>query len=366
MMTDRNQRCTRCILPANYPAISFDETGVCSFCRKWEMKWRSLDFNRQETLLESILSRYRGRSEPYDCLIGLSGGKDSCYAAYVLMKRNLHPLACTFDNGFMTDRALHNISSTVKTLRMDHVFIHHHSRRLPDLYRHFMLTAGEFCSVCNVGIRAALYRMARSYGIDLIVSGHSIRTEANSPGEFFTCSSGYFHNVAGNAFSHKTRKGFVHINQIERVISHIQRSPHYLQLPSFMIWKEEEFIPLIERELNWQGLFGRQHTDCRMSDAKEYLKLKKFGVVELTAKLSSLVRDGQLSRDEALRLSREYSDGLMEHEAELRDQIRTEFDLTGEQLDRAIQTTHTRFISRTDTALSALKSLYERIRFGRC
>jgi hypothetical protein len=358
-----SQGCKKCILPAEYPGISIDDTGVCNYCRNWEEKWHQINYEKQFTLLKEIFDSYREKSKPYDCLLGLSGGKDSCYAAYVLKENNMNPLACTFDNGFMTEQALNNIRNTVKLLSIDHVFIQNNSDYLNNYYKHFVRTTGEFCSVCNVGIRAALYRTAKSNGINLIVSGSSPRTEANSPKEYFSCSSGYFHNVTKDAFSKKEVGNYLYITQLQRAISHLRHSPFYLQLPNYVPWEEEDFIPLLEEKLNWNGNLGEQHNDCQMSDAKEYLKMKQFGVIELTAKLSCLIRDKQISREKALSLSQKHMDHLIKNEAAIREQIKKQFDLSEDDLERITHSTHVKYLSKGDDALSKVKNIYEKFKY---
>ena len=346
-----------------YPGFSLDKRNECNYCKRWERKWEHLDFAEQAGLLERLLNKHRGKSKPYDCLVGLSGGKDSCYAAYVLKKHGMKPLGCTFDNGFLTETALDNINNTVKALSIGHVFVHYDADFLSELYRQCLLAAGEFCSVYNTGIKSTLYRTAKSYGIDLVVSGQSTRTEANSPKEYYTASSGYFHNVMKTAFSKKEIGSFVYVSQLKRVCWHLRHSPFYLQLPSYMRWKEEEFIKEIADHLGWEGSFGEQHTDCRMSDAKEYLKFKKFEVTELTAKLSSLIRDKQISRKKALELLEKQVLHLRENESTIREQIKNEFHLSAEEFDKAIHASHLPYLSKTDTLLSEAKKLHESLRF---
>ncbi len=275
----------------------------------------------------------------------------------------MQPLGCTFDNGFLTQTALDNIENAVKALSIGHVYVRYDVGFLNALYRQCLLSAGEFCSACNIGIKSTLYRTARSYNIDLVVSGQSTRTEANSPKEYFTASSGYFRNVTKDFFSKQEIGSYTYVSQFKRICWHLRRSPFYLQLPSYMRWDEKEFIEEMAEELNWEGSFGEQHTDCRMSDAKEYIKLKKFKVTELTAKLSSLIRDKQLSREKALELLEQQALYLQENEQTIREQIQNEFHLSAEELDKAIHASHLPYLSKMDAFLSEAKKLHESIRF---
>ena len=74
------KRCTRCVLPENYPRIGFSEAGVCNYClthRKWEYK--------EKEELDKFLEPFRNKGERYDCIVGISGGRDSSYALYYLV-----------------------------------------------------------------------------------------------------------------------------------------------------------------------------------------------------------------------------------------------------------------------------------------
>ncbi len=361
-MSNEMQRCRTCILPASYPGVTFDASGECNYCLRWREKWGALDFTQQEQRLEAILSKHRGKTTPYDCLIGLSGGKDSCYAALILKRRGMNPLACTFDNGFLTDRARHNIASTVDALSLGHVVLGNSRDYLQTLYQAAVVHAGEFCSVCNVGIRSTLYRLARSYGIGLIVSGQSNRTEASSPREFFTCAAGYFRNLLRASFPHHDFDRFEYTSRARRIVGQLTGTPFFLQLPTYLPWKEEVFLKELTSELGWQGSFGEQHTDCLMSDAKEYLKLKHFGVTELTAKLSSLIRDGQITRDEAMAKMQEHVLYLQKNEDAIARLLKEELGLSELEFQRALEASHLPYLAKSDSTLGKLRGLYEKVR----
>ena len=353
-----NSRCSKCILPESYPGIHFTGDGVCNYCAAAGRKWEHVDFSRRQSALKRLLDRHRGSVSPHDCVLGLSGGKDSCYAAYVLSRHGMSPLAVTFDNGLMTEKAWNNIRATVEALSLEHLIMETDRERMMAIYRHFLVNAGEFCAPCNVGIRAAWYRSAGERGIKLVVSGQSSRTEANSPHEFFSCSPGYFRNVASGFMSREEQRAFMYYgSQLTRAAWHFSQRFFYLALPDYMPWPEADFIPIIEKELNWQGSVGEQHTDCSMSDPKEYLKLKKFGVTEFAAKLSSLVRDGQLDRNAALEKAESHAAMLRSLDGDIREQMRGTFRITEEQLDRALAASHLPYLSKQDLLFTKAKGI---------
>jgi tRNA(Ile)-lysidine synthase TilS/MesJ len=313
--------------------------------------------SQHERILNEKLRQFKGKTKPYDCVVGLSGGKDSSYAAYLLKKKGMSPLAVTFDNCLMTEVAFKNISETVKALSLGHVVIRHGWEYMQGLYRRYFLTAGEFCSVCNVGIRVALYRTARKYEIKLIVSGRSGRTEANSPKEFFTCSPGYFYNVGKTFLSRKEIYDFMYFNQITRGFWNLMKSPYYIELPSYVPWREEKMHRILKKELNWKGMHGEQHADCTMNNAKEFLKFKKFGVPELAAKLSSLIRDGQLGRKDAITNLEEYEAFMKENEGQIGEHIKKVLNVSDRYFNRSLNLSHWPYLSRFDTFLSKLNNL---------
>ena len=111
------QRCTKCILPATYPFISFDHLGVCNFCN---------DYKKQKVLgeekLNEILSKYRSKTGEPDCLVGLSGGRDSSYGLHILKtKFGMNPVAYTYDWGLTSEKSRKNQALLCGKLGVEHV-----------------------------------------------------------------------------------------------------------------------------------------------------------------------------------------------------------------------------------------------------
>ena len=115
------KRCTRCLLPETMPYISFDEEGVCSYCRDYETRGNYL---KGEKALEEFISQYRNNSGEPDVLIGFSGGRDSAFGLdYIKNTLKLHPITFTYDWGMVNDLARRNQARVVGKLGIEHIVI---------------------------------------------------------------------------------------------------------------------------------------------------------------------------------------------------------------------------------------------------
>ena len=113
------RRCTRCLLPETFPGISFDERGVCSICRDYK---KNLPKGKKRFLSE--LSKQHTVNSRYDCIVPISGGRDSCYILHYLVRElHLNPVAYTYDWGLVTDLARRNIQRMCSSLGVEHILI---------------------------------------------------------------------------------------------------------------------------------------------------------------------------------------------------------------------------------------------------
>ncbi len=112
------QRCTKCILPSTMPFIKYDEKGVCNYCKNYKNK--SFKYNFTEA--NKIFDKYRKNNKQADCIVPLSGGRDSCFALHLAKKKfNLNPIAYTYDWGLVTDIARRNISRMCSRLNIENI-----------------------------------------------------------------------------------------------------------------------------------------------------------------------------------------------------------------------------------------------------
>jgi acyl-CoA synthetase (AMP-forming)/AMP-acid ligase II/acyl carrier protein len=165
--------CIRCGLPSNYPTAEFDEKGVCNYCLSFESYRENAEkYFKTPTDFQKLLHRSRadGQGE-YDCLMLLSGGKDSTYALAQLVGMGARVLAYTLDNGYISEAAKANINRVVNVLGVDHVF-----GKTAAMNEIFVDSLQRFSNVCN-GCFKTIYTLSTKVAfkkkIPFIVTGLS-------------------------------------------------------------------------------------------------------------------------------------------------------------------------------------------------
>jgi len=301
-------RCADCILPENLPSVNLNEQGVCDYCtaaKQNHTQVREESVEEGRAALAKLFAPYRGKGR-YDCLVPISGGKDSMYLLYLLVGEfKLNVLAYTFDNGFQSERAVQNIQRSVSKLGVDLIRYKPREDVLFELYRTFLVRAGEFCSPCNTMISAFATSIARQYRIRLIANGGDGPWDSGVTGmsQSHYCDRRYYLNVIKGYVAKKAVRNYIIpsplLNGFWRLtgtgpvivfpLEHLHPGPQRMQ-------------EILERELGWQAPSDElQHGDCRLNTLKDYLMNRKWGFSELTQAYAAMVRMGEITREEGLR-----------------------------------------------------------------
>jgi N-acetyl sugar amidotransferase len=299
------KRCTRCILPGYYPGIDFDPTGLCNHCRDYDQQWENHDFHISEGKLKLILENAKNKNRAYDCLVPISGGLDSSYTLYVIKQvYGLNPLAVNYDNGFQTDLARHNIQKLTKTLGVDLKVIAPDPQMLKKLYRIFLKTGAEPCTPCELGGTGAIYQTAAEINAPLIVFGTSVRTEGIAPKDLHYFDVRYFRDVIKGKFPFsEVDKIFFFPGLLRMFYLQIVKGIKTIQLPYYLPWKEKEIENLLKTRFGWKK-GDKPHADCAFFPIRDYIRCKNWKFGAATQRLSAKIRDGQITREEALRIVR--------------------------------------------------------------
>lgn len=306
------RRCTRCILPETYPDITFDEKGICNKCKEYDKKYRNQDYTKLNVELAHIINWAKKQNKRYDCLVPFSGGKDSTYTLYLCREKyKLKVLAVNFNNGLRTTAAIKNIDNIVKRTDVGYVCYGPNWELMKKLYREFFLKTGQFCFPCDMGIWATVHRVAEQYDVPLIVSGFSAQIESRGA-KIYSYNSNLFKKIAGNIITSEEAKDFLPETNWQKIIRRLKhftlrRYRKQISLPEYIPWVDSEIKETITKELDWmtQEDGSSDHIDCLFAPIKNYLVVQKWGFGEKTTKYSSMIRAGQMTREEALRKAKE-------------------------------------------------------------
>ena len=325
--------CRRCVLPAIPGLIDLGDDGICADCRDY----RSFDMQDEKTLLR-LLGLSRQRSGGYDAMVTVSGGRDSAFTLLKLVRDyRLRVLAVNYRNPFADEQAEENIARMARIVKVDLIRF-----RLPgNLHRRILRNNLQawlnrpsaamvpvICVGCKI-IWPRIMAIARRHRISCIVSGgnpyeYTAFKKALlgvSPGAGLTQT--YLRNVfrlareaLGNppylkpAYLLHTLKGYLFANPYALGSRLLGRRLQKIDLFHFIPWDEEEVLSRIESEIGWRapsGLFSTWRFDCRLSHLKDLMYLTTLGITEKDDFYSQLIRDGKISRREALdRLQREH------------------------------------------------------------
>jgi hypothetical protein len=341
------KRCSRCILPDTYPGISFDDGGICSFCTNFTKLDPTPEKKQQ---LEQLVEKAKQNNERYQAIVPISGGKDSAYALYVTRRiYGLRTLAVNFDNGFRSPGAEANLKVLTTKLGVDYISIKPSWDLMRELYRGFLKITGEFCTVCNATgylmlLNVILQEQNRSSSKILVVGGWSKDLEA-TPG-VYSFDFKYYHDVLAEAgLAEKLRRSPM-IN--EQALDFLICAPdprmtitndivpfNYVMLPEYILWDINEISNTLKNEVGWMvpsEAENETHFDCVMYPVGKYFERRKYGFSQNTVTLSTLVRSGQLSREDALKTIEQEKNEVPQQFAQFLDILglkETEINWTG-------------------------------------
>lgn len=302
-------QCTRCICDNTIPGIEFDKNGECSLCKmhdKFDSAYPTDE--RGRNILDRKFTKIRkdGNGKKYDCVIGISGGRDSIYLLYLAVtKWKLRPLAVHFNDGFDNPVAGENMLKAVRKLGVELRTITSDFRECKDLkITDLKASTPLMNNGTDVGIGAALYSTAYKEGIKHILFGQSFRTEGIRPiawayfdGDHLRALQKRFGSVplrkwkADDAGYNLGVKEMFFYTVINRIRVH---SPLYNYT-----YDKSGVGELLQKELDWQYP-GAHYFDDLYWSLITYIHRTKFNINFRLIEYSALLRSGQLTREQAL------------------------------------------------------------------
>ena len=360
------RRCTRCILPETFPGIEFNESGVCNYCLNYEPV---KVYGEKE--LEKVLANYRNKGEKYDCIAPISGGRDSAFVLHQIVKKyNMNALALTVDSGFITPEGVWNIERETGILDLDHVWLRDEKRieiakRNVKIKFHGWLkkpSINMIVPVLNSGDKTMNLQMAKyakENKIPLVLGGNIIGNCTIEQDHWKTGFLGVFPDEHGvYSAPDKIRLSFLfgleylknsanfHIPILKEYMGGASvyffesilkpRGVDSLGFYDYIYWHEKQILATITKELDWKGASDAT-TTWRVDDAAypliNYLYYKLVGFTEHDEMYSKMIREGQISRDEALKRC------MLDHKPRIASVMASfeELEVTKEEVDTALE-----------------------------
>lgn len=319
-------RCTKCILPETMPFISFDEQGVCNYCRNY-CPLQPLG----EEALQAFVEQYRSRNGDPDCIVTFSGGRDSSYGVhYVKNVLKMNPITYTYDWGMVTDLARRNQARLCGELGIEHILVSAdivHKRNnirknvtawlnKPDLGTIPLFMAGDkqYFYYAN--------QLRKQTGVEIIILCENMLETTNFKSGYCGIPPAFGTNHTYTLSSlNKLKMAFYYARQYLQNPGYINSSildtvgafasyyiiPHnYLNLFDYLDWDEETIMSPLLDEYDWE-LAPDTNMTWRIGDGTaafyNYIYFYVAGFTENDTFRSNQIREGTLSRSEALALA---------------------------------------------------------------
>jgi len=323
-----HQICTSCIMDTSDPNIIFNDDGICDYCVNFNNQilpnWHTDE--RGAAKLARVASKIQrdGKGKDFDCIIGISGGLDSSYAAYVAKeKMGLRPLLFHVDAGWNTDQAVGNIEKLVDGLGLELFTEVVNWEEMKDLQLAFLKSQIPDQDLPqDAAFFSALYKFARKNKVKYVITGANFSTECcREPEEW-----GGYPGIDKLLFSDIHRKFGNRKLKTFPLVDILTYKLIYQKLLGMTIVKPLNLVKYVKRDaeaelasrFGWKKFQHKHHESRFTRFYEDYWLPRKFGFEKRRAHFSSLIMTGQMTRAEALeRLSRpEMNEHFLEQEFE--------------------------------------------------
>lgn len=300
--------CSKCILDLSFPNIHFDNQGVCNYCKEYNGLDQIYAINSvNKSKLESLINKIKSaeKSKEYDCILGVSGGRDSSYCLYLLKKWGLRPLAFTCDIKMNSDIANNNIKNVCTRLDVDLNTYTVDDNEYCDLQKSFFLASVPAIDTPqDHAIFTQLYRTAYENDIKYIFTGSSFRTEGPIPSEWSHPRDATFIKDIQRKFGTVKLKKYPLDNPVHWV-KYRKKGMVRIDPLNYLEYIHNDVDMVLKNELGWEYYGGHHFESILTRWLHAYYLPVKFDIDKRVTDYSVLIRSNQLTRNEALKKMRE-------------------------------------------------------------
>ena len=325
------KRCMKCILPETYPFIKFNKNNICNYCENYEKQ----KFFGEKKLLE-YLDKFRSSNNEPDCLVGLSGGRDSTYGLHLLKtKYKMNPVAYTFDWGLTTDVSRINAAKVCGKLGVEHII---RSADIEKKREYVKINLFSWLNRPHLGMLPIIQvgdkgfydygrKLSEELNIKLVVHCTGYQLEQR---EFFLGFAGIKQKLKNNqrmySYDLLSKLKMLYwyslqfilnprylnsalLDNFDGFLASFIRKDDFLHLYNYEPWNESLMIDILNKEYNWQDDVSYGKNQWRMGDGQtafnNFVYYTLAGFSEYDNFRSNQIREGLISREEAIKLCKE-------------------------------------------------------------
>lgn len=306
MIITAYQQCARCVMDTTDPDIRFNSKGICNHCSEFLNVRAHYKYNGEETDLKfkALINKIKaeGKGKKYDCIIGLSGGIDSSYVAYIAKQQGLRILGVHMDNGWNSEEAVKNIKNIADILGIDYESYVLDWEEFKEIQLAFLkASVPEADTPTDIAILSSLHRVASKYGVKNIISGGNFATEGILPKKWhYNAKDLTYFKYIHRTFGKGKIKTFPTFGFRSEMYYKFVKGVKMVYLLNFVPYHKDDAIRTLEHHLDWKNYGGKHYESKYTGFIQSYYLVKKFNLDYRKATLSSQICTGVITREEAI------------------------------------------------------------------
>lgn len=356
MVMNDIKRCQKCNLPANYPRIVLDEDEVCNFCKTPKIEFSYLGIDKLKEDINKILDSYPDRK--YDCVVALSGGRDSSYLVYLAKKvLNLNVLAVSLNHQYIPKQTIDNILTLTKELNVELKLID--NRRLNKHSKICVRTWAKkpdsamlvtFCTGCRYGIQCTIKKFAKDNKIPILLMGDTPYEAIPYRLELLTNGKETNKKNLIKGYTKKLIKNplyFFHTKTLYNQFLDFKAAKSGYDDPGngltiirpfscYIDWQKCDVVNTIKK-YGWkydESLNSSWRSDCYVNLIRQYYYKKMLGFNDLDVYYAKLIKNDIITKEEALNKIKDesqYDDQI------IKDTLKRYYNLDFDKIDKKIK-----------------------------
>ena len=340
---EKYQICNRCVMDTSDPEIHFDDDGNCNHCNEYlnVTSKKAYRGHVSDLLLKKLIKKIKkkGKKKKYDCLIGVSGGVDSSYVAYLSKNLGLRILAVHIDNGWNSREAVSNIKNVCDNLNIDYFSYVIDWKEFSDIQLSILRSSIVEVEIpTDIAVLGAIHKIAAKYKIKYIISGGNYATEGILPKKWFYDPKDFkLLNSIQKKFGNIKIKSFPYFDYKKEFYYKIVKGIKIIYILNYVPFSKEDAKKTLKEKLNYENYGGKHYESVFTSFVQSYYQYEKFNLDYRRATFSVEICENKISRNSALKelRSKPYNSSELEKNIEY---ICKKFGISKEVFDDIFKT----------------------------